>query len=196
MSKPHTVMRCRPTNIADLQRRALGTDTAIAENTIAMTFLGERESPSALATGPEEGESSTPPTAPLEARELPSRRVAFVIDDSEDARELYGDALRSAGYRVFEARDGREAQDLLLEHPTPTAIVLDLLMPNMDGYELLDLIRSYRRLLRIPTLVVTATPDQVELGVPFSVCLRKPVGGAAVVEALEELIFARMGDGR
>ena len=120
--------------------------------------------------------------------------MAFVIDDSEDARELYGDALKSAGYRVFEARDGREAQDLLLEHPTPTAIVLDLLMPHMDGFELLDLIRSYRRLLRIPTLVVTATSDVVDLRVPYSGCLRKPVGGEAVVQALEQLIFARLGD--
>jgi CheY-like chemotaxis protein len=157
-----------------------------------MTLSGDRGALPALAEGPNEAEW----TAAIKPRELPSRRVAFVIDDSEDARELYGDALRSAGYRVFEARDGREAQDLLLEHPTPTAIVLDLLMPNMDGFELLDLIRSYRRLLRIPTLVVTASFDRVELGVPFSGCLRKPVDGKTVVQALEELIFARMGDGR
>src|SRR4051794_38961945 len=42
------------------------------------------------------------------------RRVAYVIDDSEDARDLYGDALHEAGFRVVEARDGREAMDLLL----------------------------------------------------------------------------------
>ena len=60
-----------------------------------------------------------------------ARKVTYVVDDSEDARELFGDALRDVGYRVVEARDGKEVVDLLLDHPSPTAIVLDL--RRIDG---------------------------------------------------------------
>jgi CheY-like chemotaxis protein len=133
-------------------------------------------------------------TGPVARQPLPGRKVVFVIDDSEDARELYGDALRDAGYRVHEARDGREAQDLLLEHPTPTAIVLDLMMPIMDGFELLDLIRSYIRLLRIPTVVVSAgeTEKAAALSIPYGAYLRKPIEGPAVVDVIERLVAARL----
>jgi CheY-like chemotaxis protein len=118
------------------------------------------------------------------------RRVAYVIDDSEDARDLYGDALHEAGFRVVEARDGREAMDLLLEHPTPAAIVLDLAMPLVDGYQVLDLLASYTRLMNVPTVVVTASWEDVELRVPFAKCLRKPVDPEDVVLALDEVVAA------
>jgi CheY-like chemotaxis protein len=118
------------------------------------------------------------------------RRVAYVIDDSDDARDLFGDALRDSGYRVVEARDGREAMDLLLEHPTPSAIVLDLVMPVVDGYEVLDLLASYTRLTKVPTLVVSASCEEVELRVPYAKCLRKPVDPDVLVEALDELVAA------
>jgi CheY-like chemotaxis protein len=118
------------------------------------------------------------------------RRVAYVVDDSDDARDLFGDALRDSGYRVVEARDGREAMDLLLEHPTPSAIVLDLCMPLTDGYEVLDLLASYTRLTRVPTLVVTASCEEVELRVPFAKCLRKPVDVDELVQVLDELVAA------
>jgi CheY-like chemotaxis protein len=126
------------------------------------------------------------PRLPLRVRGL--RKVAYVIDDSEDARELYGEALRDSGYRVVEACNGREAMDLLLEHPTPSAIVLDLVMPVIDGYAVLDLLASYIRLNRVPTLVVTASWEEVPLHVPFARCIRKPVEPDALVEALDALV--------
>jgi CheY-like chemotaxis protein len=124
------------------------------------------------------------------------RRVVYVIDDSEDARDLVGEALRDAGYRVLEARDGREALELLLELPTPAAIVLDLLMPVMDGYEVLDLLASYMRLARVPTLVVTASGEPIDLQIPYARCVRKPIDGEHVVEALEQLIATAQAGGR
>jgi CheY-like chemotaxis protein len=117
-----------------------------------------------------------------------ARRVTYVVDDSEDARELFGDALRDAGYRVVEACDGKEAVDLLLDHPSPTAIVLDLLMPGVDGYQVLDLISSYTRLVRVPTLVVTAVCEEVELRLPYARCLRKPVDPLTLVTEVEALV--------
>jgi CheY-like chemotaxis protein len=135
-------------------------------------------------------------TRELEADDRRVRRVVYVIDDSEDARELLAEALHDAGYRVLEARNGREALGLLLDLPTPAAIVLDLLMPVMDGHELLDVLGSYVRLTRVPTLVVTASDDDIEVPIPFARCLRKPLDAAAVVETLEELIAAAQTGGR
>jgi CheY-like chemotaxis protein len=130
-------------------------------------------------------------TQPLPASDRRPRRIAYVVDDSEDAREVIGQALMDAGYRVVEARDGREALDLLLAHPTPSAIVLDIIMPGVDGYAVLDTICSYTRLMNIPTLVVTACSDEIDIPVPFGRCVRKPLEGPEIVHALDELLAAR-----
>jgi CheY-like chemotaxis protein len=135
-------------------------------------------------------------TGELEPQDRRERRVVYVIDDSEDARDLVRESLRDAGYRVIEARNGREALDLLLEQPTPSAIVLDLLMPVMDGYEVLELLASYMRLTQVPTLVVSAASDQLETQLPYAKCLRKPIDPDAVVAALEELIAKSRSRGR
>jgi CheY-like chemotaxis protein len=124
----------------------------------------------------------------LTAEDRRARRVAFVIDDSEDAQELFGQALASAGFRVVPALDGRQALDLLLDHPVPTVVILDLIMPRLTGFELLDVLSSYSRLQQVPIVVVTASCDEVQLNLPFAKCLRKPIDGNALVEEVEALL--------
>ncbi len=127
-------------------------------------------------------------TGPQPTQGRRPRRVAFVIDDSEDVHELFGEALESAGYRVVPAHNGRQALDLLLDLPVPTVIVLDLIMPGINGFELLDVISSYSRFATVPVLVVTASCDEIKLDVPFGKCLKKPVDGALLVESVDALV--------
>lgn len=63
-----------------------------------------------------------------------------LADDDEDLRAIYGAALRSAGYQVWEAPDGQSALDLIHRHH-PDLLLLDIWMPSVNGFEVLDLLR-------------------------------------------------------
>ena len=89
------------------------------------------------------------------AHALDSR--VLVVDDDRDLRDTICDLLLGAGYISVAAADGQEALNYLLEQrPAPAVIVLDLMMPTMSGWELIAIVRSYRRLARIPIIVMTA----------------------------------------
>ena len=123
----------------------------------------------------------------LRARDRRPRRVALVVDDSEDVHVLCREALEAEGFWVQTALNGQDALDLLIAMPTPTVIVLDLLMPKMGGLELLEVIRSYRRLSEVPVLIVTASDDVTELG-PKLALLRKPIHCGQLAERVRLLL--------
>jgi CheY-like chemotaxis protein/anti-sigma regulatory factor (Ser/Thr protein kinase) len=86
----------------------------------------------------------------------------LVVDDDPDARELMRRALDSAGHEVIEASGGAEAL-ILIDSRAPRLIVLDLMMPEVDGFDVLEHLRSRHRLQQIPVIVVTAkslTPEE------------------------------------
>src|SRR5688572_2047708 len=82
----------------------------------------------------------------------------LVVDDDPDAREVLQRFLSRAGHEVASAPNGRDALASILAR-TPDLIVLDLLMPEMDGTDLVEILRSYLRLRSLPVVVVTAAPD-------------------------------------
>jgi DNA-binding response OmpR family regulator len=87
----------------------------------------------------------------------PKRRV-LVVDDDDDIRLLIEELLRGAGYVVETARDGRDA--LRTFHANPTDIVvLDLSMPELDGFETLDRIRD---LSDVPVILLTARGGEID----------------------------------
>ncbi len=83
--------------------------------------------------------------------------TVLIADDEPDALQLFGRMLASSGrrYRVLLARDGREALQILREC-RPDVILLDLIMPNMDGFQLLERRRSDPALRGIPVIIVSA----------------------------------------
>jgi len=96
--------------------------------------------------------------------------VILIVDDEPDALQLFGRIITSLGsrYRVLLARDGREALDILGEQRADL-ILLDLVMPNMDGFQFLDRRRQDPYLQDIPVLVISA---------------RDPAGGPIVSSGL------------
>jgi signal transduction histidine kinase/CheY-like chemotaxis protein len=82
-------------------------------------------------------------------------RLALVVDDQPENRELLRRALEGDGWLVEEAANGREALERL-DQRRPDAILLDLMMPEMDGIELVERLRASERHRSIPVLVVTA----------------------------------------
>ncbi len=98
------------------------------------------------------------------SRVAPDRfpRVALV-DDSPDARRLIRRILQSQGnYTIYEAEGGKQALGLI-EKELPDLVILDLMMPEMDGFMVLDALKSKPETTNIPVIVATAkelTPDE------------------------------------
>src|SRR5262245_20847098 len=85
----------------------------------------------------------------------------LVIDDDDQLRDAVAEALRDNGYTVIEARDGREALvQLRGSVARPSLILLDLMMPNMNGWELAETLRGDPDLRTIPICVLSAMADR------------------------------------
>lgn len=92
----------------------------------------------------------------------PSRRVyhqhmrILAVDDDRDIRDFYRHFLREAGHEALLAADGHEA--LALAQRRPDAIVLDLGLPGLDGYQVLQSLQADPATRDIPVVIVTAHP--------------------------------------
>lgn len=88
----------------------------------------------------------------------------LVVDDEVDVANLVRTTLAAEGYEVDVATGGREALEHMLAEP-PDLLVLDLMMPEIDGMELLRLIRVEERTARTPVLILSArTEAQDQIG--------------------------------
>ena len=83
--------------------------------------------------------------------------TVLIVDDEPDALQLFGRMLAASGreYRVLRAQDGQEALSLM-EGYHPDVILLDLVMPNMDGFQFLELRGQDTRLADIPVIIISA----------------------------------------
>jgi DNA-binding response OmpR family regulator len=114
----------------------------------------------------------------------------LIVEDNADLRYLFRVALTIAGFRVREAPDGYHAL-VALEEDTPAVIVLDLGLPRVDGFTVLDELQS-RNDLPQPAIVVVTGLDEIDhLRVPV---LRKPVEPTALVSTVRS-VLRRAGSG-
>lgn len=81
----------------------------------------------------------------------------MVVDDEERMRKLVKDYLTIKGYEVIEAADGKEAVDVFLQNKDIALILLDVMMPSMDGWETLKIIREYST---VPVVMLTARAEE------------------------------------
>jgi CheY-like chemotaxis protein len=90
----------------------------------------------------------------------------LVVEDDQPTREALCRMLASMGYRAHAAFNGRNGLDWLANHPTPSLILLDLMMPEMDGFEFLRELRKQPAYMDVPIIVVTAkelTEDDIRI---------------------------------
>lgn len=81
----------------------------------------------------------------------------LVVDDESRMRKLVRDFLAKAGYEVVEAGDGEEALDIFFQQKDIALIVLDVMMPKMDGWQVCREVRSYSK---VPVIMLTARSDE------------------------------------
>jgi len=115
----------------------------------------------------------------------------FVVDDEADVVELLQTILQAAKFEVEIATSGRSALARVLANP-PDLFVLDLMMPDLDGFELLKLLRLDPVGARVPVLIVSARTgqqDQIEslqLGANAYIC--KPFSPRDLVRQVRALL--------
>lgn len=121
--------------------------------------------------------------------------LILLVDDDDDVRAAFGQALRGRGHEVAEASDGNEALSLLIEVGLrPSLIVLDNDMPNLDGVGFRRAQLAQPEIAGIPVLLVTGDDGIEQLAGalrPVGI-VPKPVGFSAFL-ATVELLLQRLG---
>ncbi|MGH9766858.1 MAG: response regulator [Blastocatellia bacterium] len=80
----------------------------------------------------------------------------LIADDDRDARMLWSAVAEAENLTVVEAEDGREALQALKENPDFALVITDVMMPFLDGYEVLKFIREDERLKHLPVIISTS----------------------------------------
>ena len=95
------------------------------------------------------------------ARALGCRGLVLVVDDDEANRTLLRDPLEAHGYEIIEAENGEQALQKVEQRP-PDVILLDVMMPRMDGFEVCRRLKKDPGTAHIPILIVTALSERME----------------------------------
>lgn len=108
----------------------------------------------------------------------------LLVDDDEDIRESLALLLRDEGYHVEVASNGREALERLDRLPAPCAMLLDLMMPVMNGWKVLEVLEA-RPEQHVPVLVLSAVVPPRLAGA--RACMRKPFDVDALLLQVKQL---------
>jgi CheY-like chemotaxis protein len=112
-----------------------------------------------------------------------ARGYVLLVDDDDEILDAVSDVLRDVGYVVEVAHDGVEALATLADGQ-PCLVLLDLMMPEMNGWQLLDYLRDHG--MRVGVCILTASPQAAPRELPI---LRKPFE----LEALLDIVARHCG---
>ena len=116
------------------------------------------------------------------------QRLLLVVEDDLEVRETLNDFLTDEGFRIVTARNGKEALAQLRAGLRPSAILLDLLMPEMDGWQFRQEQVADATLRDIATVIFTATsPPETAARMPGVEVIRKPIDGDELVHTVRRL---------
>jgi len=99
--------------------------------------------------------------------------TVLIVEDEEDLRELMQTALESRGYAVVTAEEGQDALSKLEHIERPCLVLLDLLMPGMNGWEFYTKMRELPNLVSVPVIVHSSASDRAPAGV--TQVIQKPI---------------------
>jgi CheY-like chemotaxis protein len=118
-----------------------------------------------------------------------SSSYILIVEDDDDIREALAQILQLEGYVVREAANGREALDISAQHPKPSLILLDLMMPVMDGYQFRAEQMKDANLSKVPVVVISADTSVYEKMASFGAAavLPKPISLDRLLRAVEGL---------
>jgi DNA-binding response OmpR family regulator len=116
------------------------------------------------------------------------------VDDERDVTDLVNFHLTRAGYRVLTASSGREALDTVARQ-SPDLIILDLMLPDIDGFGVCEILRRHAATATIPIVILSAwaTNDAQHLGLELGALdyMTKPFSPKKLVERVQQLLSLR-----
>ena len=118
---------------------------------------------------------------------MQAKSKVLVVDDDDDIRDVLALALDVMGYQVETARDGADAIEHLSTGSPPIAILLDMMMPKMDGEAVLDRLRRSSRLSEIPVILLSGhnAARQKAEELHAAACLVKPIDLDQLIDAVK-----------
>lgn len=113
--------------------------------------------------------------------------AVMIVEDDDEIRELMAEMLADNGYTVVTARNGQEALSLLRSTPPPCILLLDLMMPVMDGWQLRAEMLADAELAKIPVVVVSGAADVQDTAASLRVerILTKPVKWPVLLSSVQ-----------
>lgn len=111
----------------------------------------------------------------------------LVVDDEPAIRVLLSELLADTGHHVYTVPDGGEALDALRSGPPPCAVILDLMLPRVNGWEVLNQLRADDALAQIPVIVLSAHADAAAVARQYGVdaALSKPFDPGELLETVQ-----------
>ncbi|HET7694367.1 MAG TPA: response regulator [Vicinamibacterales bacterium] len=122
---------------------------------------------------------------------VPLATSVLVVEDHDDTRSAVENLLTHAGFDVRTASHGAEALRMIDRHGMPHVIVLDLMLPWVNGVEVLATLREHANGRRVPVLVTTATATtefDLRAYKPLKL-IRKPLNYSALVATIQALLL-------
>lgn len=120
-----------------------------------------------------------------------NEKTVLIIEDEEDAAELFAEMMRVSGFRVLKTLTSAPAITMLADEK-PDLVILDIMMPDISGLDVLRQMRGDPMLSHIPVVVVSAkgTPSDIKTGMDAgaSTYLTKPVGFLELKEAVSRAL--------
>ena len=128
----------------------------------------------------------------IAAPQVQTKRRLLLVDDSLSVRKVLSKKLSRLGFDIITASDGQEALDVLLSDSNFDAVLTDLEMPRLNGYELVESVRRRRETAELPVIVMTTRARQEHMNLAFELgandYLTKPVDETKLIKRLEEYL--------
>jgi CheY-like chemotaxis protein len=122
-----------------------------------------------------------------------STALLLVVDDDEPTREALQEILEREGHRVVTASNGAEAIARMRQTPQPELVIMDLMMPVMDGWDLAALLRAEPAFADPPMIIVTAFGERALQRAPVATAyLSKPLKADRVIQEVARALERRM----
>jgi DNA-binding response OmpR family regulator len=122
---------------------------------------------------------------------MDDQKTVMIIEDEVDAAELFGEMMRLNGFRVIKMYSSAPAIPMIAQEK-PDVIILDIMMPDISGLEVLRYMRREPNMSSIPVIVVSAKsmPGDIKTGLEAgaSMYLTKPVGFLDLKQAVEQVL--------
>jgi len=125
------------------------------------------------------------------------QKTVIVVEDEPDAAELFAEMMRVSGYRVLKTYSSTPAISLISKEQ-PDVVILDIMMPDISGLEVLRFMRRDPNLKSIPVIVVSARsmPSDIKEGLEAgaTIYLTKPVGYLDLKKSVDQVLQAPQSD--